>query len=66
MTVAPDTVIRGGRLIDGTGERRADIVVADGRVVAVGEGLDAERVVDAGGCLVSPGLVDLQDRKSVV
>lgn len=59
MSAVPDTVLRGGRIVDETGERTADVVISDGRVVAVGEGLDAPRVVDAGGCLVTPGLVDL-------
>jgi dihydroorotase len=52
-------VIRGGRVVDATGERRADVVVEDGRVAAVGEGLAADVELDAGGCLVAPGLVDL-------
>jgi dihydroorotase len=59
MTIVPDTVIRGGRVVDEDGTRSADVVISDGVIVAVGEGLDAERVVDAGGCLVAPGLVDL-------
>jgi dihydroorotase len=52
-------VIRGGRVVDATGERRADVVVEGSQVVAVGEGLSADRELDAGGCLVAPGLVDL-------
>lgn len=59
MTAAPDTVIRGGLLVDELGERRADVAIAGGQVVAVGDDLDAPNVVDAGGCLVAPGLVDL-------
>jgi dihydroorotase len=56
----PTLVIKGGRLIDATGERNADVVVGDdGTVLAVGTGLDAPRTLDAGGCVVSPGLVDL-------
>jgi dihydroorotase len=55
----PATVIRGGTVVDETGSRRADVLVVDGVVAAVGEGLDAERVIDAGGCLVAPGFVDL-------
>jgi dihydroorotase len=51
--------LKGGRVIDATGERVADVVVADGQVVAVGPDLDADRVLDAGGCVVAPGLVDL-------
>lgn len=46
-------------MVDATGTRRADVVVEDGRIVAVGEGLDGDRVLDAGGCVVAPGLVDL-------
>ena len=49
-------------MVDATGSRRADVVVESGTVVAVGEGLGAPagaRVLDAGGCLVAPGLVDL-------
>ena len=46
----------------GYGERRADVVVQDGVVAAVGESpqtpADAE-VLDATGCMVAPGLVDL-------
>ncbi|MEY2455546.1 MAG: dihydroorotase, partial [Acidimicrobiaceae bacterium] len=54
------TVLKGGRVIDATGERRADVVVGDeGRVVAVGVELDADVVIDASGCVVAPGLVDL-------
>ena len=55
-------MIRGGTVVDATGSRRADVVVEAGAVVATGEGIDAPpgaRVLDAGGCLVAPGLVDL-------
>ncbi len=53
-------VIRGGEVLDESGRRRADVAIgADGDIVGVGEGLDATRVIDAGGCLVTPGLVDL-------
>lgn len=54
-----DIVIRGGTLMDPTGERRGDIAIGDGRILAVGDGLDGDVVVDAGGCLVAPGFVDL-------
>jgi dihydroorotase len=52
-------VIKGGRIVDETGDRTADVVVADGRIVAVGADLDADRTLDATGCIVAPGLVDL-------
>ncbi len=53
-------VIRGGRVLDQTGERVADVLVDDGHVVAVGTDIgDADTVLDAGGCVVAPGFVDL-------
>src|SRR5919107_304268 len=55
-------LIRGGTVVDSTGSRRADVLVADGAVAAVGELGDVPRgatVLDAGGCVVAPGLVDL-------
>jgi dihydroorotase len=58
----PALAIRGGTVVDETGEWRADVVCAGGRVAAVGEDLDVPggaTVLDAGGCLVAPGLVDL-------
>ncbi len=55
-------MVRGGTVLDQLGRRPADVVVTDGVVAAVGQGLQAPggaRILDAGGCLVSPGLVDL-------
>lgn len=55
-------LIRGGRIIDGSGERMADVLVEAGRVRAIGASIDpppGATVLDAGGCVVSPGLVDL-------
>jgi dihydroorotase len=56
-------VIRGGEVVDATGSRRADVLVEDGLVRAVaaeGDGdLRADVTLDAGGCVVAPGLVDL-------
>jgi N-acyl-D-aspartate/D-glutamate deacylase len=57
-----DLLIRGGTLCDGTGRpaRRADVAVAGGRVVAVGDTADPARtVLDADGLYVAPGFVDL-------
>jgi dihydroorotase len=53
------TVIRGGTVVDQHGERRADVLVAGGEIVDVGTGLDGDEELDAGGCVVAPGLVDL-------
>jgi dihydroorotase len=55
-------LIVGGTIVDQTGERRADVRVADGRVVDVGEHLgpdEHDEVMDAAGCVVCPGFVDL-------
>lgn len=57
---APALVLKGGRLVDATGVRSGDVVVGDdGTILAVGPDLDAPRVLDAGGCIVSPGFVDV-------
>ncbi|HEX6419652.1 MAG TPA: dihydroorotase [Acidimicrobiales bacterium] len=53
--------IRGGEIVDATGTRRADVVVEGGRIAAVvpgGADVAADTVLDAGGCVVAPGLVD--------
>ncbi|GAP36353.1 dihydroorotase [Piscinibacter sakaiensis] len=63
-----DLVIRGGRVVDPASGRdeRADVAIAAGRIVAIGagvaEGAAAARVIDAAGCIVAPGLVDLAAR----
>ncbi len=52
----------GGTLVDASGTRRADVRVRDGKVVDVAPELaprDDEGSLDAAGCVVSPGLVDL-------
>jgi N-acyl-D-aspartate/D-glutamate deacylase len=57
-----DVVIRGGEVIDGTGTARfrADVGIANGKIVAVGNVADeAETVIDATGKVVAPGFIDL-------
>ena len=58
-----DWLIRGGRVIDGTGapERQADVAVRDGRIAWLGDGreVQAQRVVDARGQVVAPGFIDI-------
>ena len=57
-----DLVIRDGIVVDGTGApaRRADVAEDDGRVVAVGDVEEpATREIDATGCVVAPGFIDL-------
>ena len=57
-----DVAIRGGTVVDGTGRPglRADVGIANGRIVAIG-GLadDAARTIDADGRVVCPGFVDV-------
>ena len=57
-----DLIIRNGTVIDGTGADRkvADIAIANGRIMKVGEVLEhAENEIDAKGKLVTPGWVDI-------
>lgn len=55
-------IIRGGLVVDGTGTQpvEADVEVVDGRITRVGrvDGNGSE-VIDARGCLVTPGFVDV-------
>lgn len=57
-------LIKGGRVIDPASNRDeiADLAIAAGRIVAIGK-LPADfapnRVVEAAGCIVAPGLLDL-------
>lgn len=66
-----DLLVRGGRVVDGTGSpwRRADVLVTDGRIVAVlapgrfdGE---AAEVLDATGHVVAPGFVDIHSHSDL-
>jgi dihydroorotase len=57
-------LIRNGRVIDPRSNFDAigDVALAAGRVIGVGQvpqGFGANRVIDARGCIVAPGLVDL-------
>jgi imidazolonepropionase-like amidohydrolase len=54
------TVLAGGRLFDGTGTdpADADVAIEDGRIVAVGTGLDGDSAVDVAGRTVLPGFFD--------
>jgi N-acyl-D-amino-acid deacylase len=58
-----DLLIRGGRVVDGSGAPwfAADVGVRDGKIVAVGalSGRPATRTIDAAGLYVTPGFIDL-------
>ncbi|PND37824.1 dihydroorotase [Paucibacter aquatile] len=59
-------LIKGGRLIDPASglDRIGDLAIANGRIVGLGDvgEFSAERVIEAGGLVVAPGLVDLAAR----
>ena len=54
------TVFTGGRVFDGTGAApaNADVLIAEGRIVEVGLGLDGDLAVDVAGKMLLPGLFD--------
>ncbi len=57
-----ELVIRGGTVVDAGGRRRADVRASGGVVAEVAEGIEVPpgaTVLDAGGCWVAPGLVDI-------
>ena len=57
-----DTLIRGGRIVDGSGAPTfvADVAIKDGVIAAIGKAPgSATRVIDAEGLFVTPGWVDI-------
>jgi N-acyl-D-amino-acid deacylase len=57
-----DVIIRGGRVIDGTGNPwfRADLAIDGDRIAAIGDlsAATAQREIDASGLYVTPGFID--------
>jgi N-acyl-D-aspartate/D-glutamate deacylase len=57
-----DLVIRGGKIVDGTGEDAyaGDVAISDGTITEVGTvSGEARRTIEADGRLVTPGFVDI-------
>ncbi len=52
------TVIRNGTIVTADLSYKADILIEDGRIAAIGEGLVGGRSLDATGCYVMPGGID--------
>jgi N-acyl-D-amino-acid deacylase len=65
-----DILIRGGTVIDGSGEagRPADVAVAGDRIEAIARlpGATARRVIDAAGHVVAPGFIDMHSHADFV
>src|SRR5438067_582953 len=62
MTQAFDLVIRGGKIVDGSGQApfEGDVAVRADRIVAIGDVAGAgETEIDASGFYVTPGFVDV-------
>jgi dihydropyrimidinase len=66
--MAVELIIRGGTVVTADGSGRADVIVADGRIDAVGPALpvpDDAREIDASGLLVLPGVIDVHTHTRV-
>jgi imidazolonepropionase-like amidohydrolase len=70
MGAAAATLIRGATVLTGTGTRldNADVLIANGKIEAVGPNLSAPagaRVIDASGRWVTPGIIDVHSHLGV-
>lgn len=58
-----DLIIKGGRIVDGTGSPwyTGDLAIKDGRIAAIGKltQATARRTIDATGLIVAPGFIDM-------
>src|SRR5256886_13292497 len=56
-----DIVVRGGTVFDGSGApgRAADIAIEGGAIREIAPNLRGERELDASGCAVTPGFIDI-------
>ena len=52
------TVIKGGTIVTADLSYQADVLIDGGKIIEIGQGLTADRVLDASGCYVMPGGID--------
>ena len=57
--MSKSVVINGGTILNQNGELRADVRIENERIVEIGTNLDADIKLDASGCIVTSGFVDL-------
>jgi dihydroorotase len=67
MSDGQNIIIRGGRIVDPANavDATLDIYIENGTISATGDkpaGFSADKVIEAAGCIVTPGLVDLSVR----
>ncbi len=65
-----DLLIRGGRVVDGTGNPwfTGDVAITGNRIIAVGRSLDlcAKKTIDASGLVVAPGFIDIHSHSDTL
>src|SRR5215471_19341546 len=59
--MSAEIVLRGGTVFDGSGApgRVADVLIADDVIREIAPNLRGERELDASGCAVTPGFIDI-------
>lgn len=57
--MSKSVVIKGGTIVNPDGQSRVDVRIENGKVVEVGANLSADVQLDASGCIVSSGFIDL-------
>jgi N-acyl-D-amino-acid deacylase len=64
------TLIRNGKIIDGTGNPwfKADLLINDGKIKKIAPNIknnDNEKIIDASGLIVSPGFIDIHTHSDI-
>lgn len=65
-----DVVLRGGKIIDGTGQSAyaADVALSGDSIVAIGDlgKFSAERIIDVTGLVIAPGFIDVHTHDDLI